>query len=145
MKNPSIFVAYIFTSFQFLHAHIILLRSRFYNKNDRGFNDANKLLLISKSVFIAPCFKCFFFIYDFIFLISAISAKHYNALAKLSYEKIFFFTALWTLKIENFNFAFSALLILDYFHDKTYEKSCYFYNMYSNCISNSAGLRNFPI
>ena len=90
VKNPSIFVAYIFTSFQFLHAHIILLRSRFYNKNDRGFNDANKLLLISKSVFIAPCFKCFFFIYDFIFLISAISAKHYNALAKLSYEKFFF-------------------------------------------------------
>ena len=141
VKNPSIFVTYIFTLFQFLHAHIILLRSRFYNKNDRGFNVANKLLLISKSVFIAPCFKCVFL---FMISISAISAKHYNALANLSYET-FFFTALWTLKIENFNFAFFVLSILDYFHDKTYEKSCYFYNMYSNCISNSAGLRNFPI
>ena len=56
VKNPSIFVTYIFTSFQFLHAYLILLRSHFYNKNDRGFNVANKQLLISKSVFIAPLF-----------------------------------------------------------------------------------------
>ena len=33
-----------------------LLRPHFYNKNDRVFNVANKLLLISNNIFFTPCF-----------------------------------------------------------------------------------------
>ena len=33
-----------------------LLRPHFYNKNDRVFNFANKLLLISNNIFFTPCF-----------------------------------------------------------------------------------------
>ena len=58
-ENRSIFVTYSSCLFQFLHSDVILLRSHFYNKNDRGFNLSNKLLLISKSVFMTPCFKIF--------------------------------------------------------------------------------------
>ena len=54
MKNPSMFLTYFSSSFQFLHYHAVLLRPRLYNKNDRDFNVANKLLLISKSIFFTP-------------------------------------------------------------------------------------------
>ena len=55
MKNPYIFVTCFSSSFQYLHCHTVLLRPHFYHKNG-SFNVANKLLLISKSMFFTPCF-----------------------------------------------------------------------------------------
>ena len=56
MKNSSTLVMYCSSSFPFLHYHAVLWRPHFHNKNDRGFNVANKLLFISKSIFFTPCF-----------------------------------------------------------------------------------------
>ena len=50
MKNPTIFVTYFWSFFQFVHCHAVLLWPHFYNKNDGHFNVANKLLLISKGI-----------------------------------------------------------------------------------------------
>ena len=58
VKNPSIFVTYFSSSFHFLHCHAGLLWLHFY-KNYSCFNDANKMLLISKSIFFTPCFSNF--------------------------------------------------------------------------------------
>ena len=66
VKNPSIFVTYIFTLFQFLHAHIILLRSRFYNKNDRGFNVSMLLTncyLFQRAYSLPPVLNVFFYLW----------------------------------------------------------------------------------
>ena len=56
VKNPSTLVTYCSSSFPSLHYHAILWRPHFYNTNDRGFNVANKLLLISKTIFFISCF-----------------------------------------------------------------------------------------
>ena len=56
MKNPSTLVTYSSSFFPSLHYHAILWRLQVYNTNDRGFNVANKLLLISNSIFFTPCF-----------------------------------------------------------------------------------------
>ena len=58
VKNPSIFVTYFSSSFHFLHCHAGLLWLHFC-KNYSCFNDANKMLLISKSIFFTPCFSNF--------------------------------------------------------------------------------------
>ena len=83
MKNPSTLVTYCSSSFPFLHYHAVLWRPHFYNKNDKGFNVANKLLLISNRIFFTSCFSKFSFIYALLFQIFPISANHYNALLKL--------------------------------------------------------------
>ena len=56
MKNPTIFVTYFWSLFQFVHCHALLLWPHFYNKNDGRFNVVNKLLFISKGIFCTICF-----------------------------------------------------------------------------------------
>ena len=64
VKNPSIFVTYILTSFQYLHAHIILLRSHFYNKND---NEVSMLVtncyLFQRAYSLPPVLNVFFYLW----------------------------------------------------------------------------------
>ena len=59
MKNPSMFLTYFSSSFQFLHYHAVLLRPRLYNKNDRDFNVANKLTYFKEHI-LYPLFTIYF-------------------------------------------------------------------------------------
>ena len=59
VKNPSISVTYFSSSFHFLHCDAVLLWPQFYNITYSCFNVANKMLLISKSIFFTPCFQNF--------------------------------------------------------------------------------------
>ena len=84
-KNPTIFVMYFWTLFQFLQCHAVLLSARFYNKNDSRLKIANNLVFFFKEHFLRLLFVIWFFIWLFFWQISTISAEHYNAQAKVCY------------------------------------------------------------
>ena len=77
---------------------------------------------------LPTAFKIFFYL-PFTFPNICNFCFHYNAPAKLCYQTLFL-TTLWTLKMENFHFVFFVFSISDDFPEKTYEKSCYFYNIF---------------
>ena len=105
---------------------------------------ANKMENVIKSVFFTPCFKKFSFTDHILFKISTISPRHYNVPGKLCYWMIFL-EDYGTWKWKFFIFKILVFSNLDAFPDKTYEKTCSFYNIFSKLISNFTRLTSFTI
>ena len=97
---------------------------------------------VIKSVFFTPCFKKFSFTDHILFKISTISPRHYNVPGKLCYWMIFL-EDYGTWKWKFFIFKILVFSNLDAFPDKTYEKTCSFYNIFSKLISNFTRLTSF--
>ena len=118
VKNPSIFVTYFSSSFHFLHCHAGLLWLHFY-KNYSCFNDANKMLLISKSIFFTPCFS------NFLWFTIYFSRYLQFPLNTIMFQKIYITERLLLKIMELENGSFSSEIFC--------KKSCYSFKMLTNC------------